>query len=172
MYQHVLPSPDIATFLKTSAPGSHATPGLRSGGMHHSQICIHISHTDEQVCLKFCFFWTEEMMQGLGMWFFSRWLSQGQVCHMVWDQMGSIGTHVPSNMQTCSCRHADISNAYMCPMLICRYGCIYLDSTMAIMAWHVPVDPMWCPSWPRAGSRGTPFLKVFKWNNSIFYFVM
>ena len=44
---------------------------------------------------------------------FSRWLHRGQVGHMVWGQMGSTETHVSSDMQICSCRHANIPNAYI-----------------------------------------------------------
>ncbi len=104
------------------------------------------------------------MTPGLGMhFFFSRWLPGGQVGHIVWGLMGSPGTHVPPDMQIYSYRHADISIAYIWHMPICRYGLIYLDSKMALMTWHVPVDPRWCPTWPRVGSKETPFLKFFKW---------
>ena len=50
-------------------------------------------------------------------------------------------------------------------MLICRYEWIYLDSKMAFLTWHVPVDPIWCPVDPGRGQLGHLF---WKFSNDIF----
>ncbi len=100
-------------FWKTSTSGSNGTSELGSSGTHSIQICIHISDTHMQACLKLCLFWSEELTPGLGMRFYSRWPPRGQLGHMVWGRTGSTGTHDPSDMQICSHRQADISNAYI-----------------------------------------------------------
>ena len=135
----------------------------------YADMYTYMSFTDMQTCLMLCLFWTEEMVPGLGIAIVSRQLPGGQVEHMVWGQVGSSGTHVPSDMQMCLCRSADISNAYICPVLICRYGWIFVDSKMPFMPftlYGVPPDP-------GQGQVGHLFWKfpneIF---NSIFHFAM